>query len=50
MKKPIGFYVTNAKGEQLAWAHTRATARQLFEKLARTRPELGPFWIKAEYA
>ena len=50
MSKPIGFYVVNAKGEQVAWHKTRSGARQLLEKLARNIPHEGPFWTQPEFA
>lgn len=50
MRKIIGWYVVNPKGERCAWAHSRATARMLASKLARDFPADGPFWTVAEYA
>ncbi len=47
-RKPLGWYVVNAKGQQCAWASSRQTARKLLDKLARDFPGECPFYTVAD--
>jgi hypothetical protein len=46
--KPLGYYVVNSAGEQVAWHKTRAGARKIATQMSLKFP--GIFYTQPEYA